>query len=153
VFRGVSADLSKRPSSSGLQVIFGLVQKSLLKWRDTLGDNDSHGKRVIESRNVTEGHDTRKSGISLGLRNIVNSGGGTSRVDDQFSKLGGLLGNLSNASSSILSDLRVHVLEAVENPGEDLRLNDYLSQIDGMLGNLGQTLADVTLELSIRVVN
>jgi hypothetical protein len=57
-------------------------------------------------------------------------------VDDELSQLSCLLGYLSDAGGSILSDLDVHIFEAVENSWEDLSLNDYLSKVNCVLGNL-----------------
>ena len=62
---GVATNLAKRPGGGSLQVVLWLVKKGLLEWGDTFGNDNSHGKGVIEGRDVTEGHDTWKSGIAL----------------------------------------------------------------------------------------
>ena len=151
VLGGVTANLSEGPGSSCLQVVFGLVHEGVLEGSNSLGNDNGHGKRVIESRDVTEGHDTGETGVSLGLTDVVNSGGGTTGMDDQLGEFGGLLGNLTDASSGVLTDLHIDVLEAVEDTGEDLGLNDYLGEVDGVLGDLGEALTDVTLKLGIGV--
>lgn len=148
---GVSTDLTEGPGGSSLEVILWLVEESILEWSNTLGDDNGHSKGVIESRDVSESHDTWKSGVTLGLTDVVDSGSSTTRVHDQLGKLGGLLSDLSDAGSGVLSDLHIHVLEAVEDSWEDLSLNDYFSKINGVLGDLSKALADVSLQLSIWV--
>ena len=135
---GVSANLTERPGSSSLEVILRLIDQGILERCNTLGNNDCHSEGIIESRDVAEGHDTREASISLRLRDIVNNCSSTTRVDDELGKLSGLLGNFSDASSGIFSDLNIKVLQAVEDSGEDLSLNDNFSQINGVLGNLGK---------------
>ena len=147
----VTADLSEGPSGGSLDVILRLVDEGVLKRSNTLGDNDSHGEGVIEGRDVTEGHDAGKSGVTLGLADVVDGGGGTTRVDDELGELGGLLGDFTDAGSGVLTNLDINILEAVEDSGEDLGLNDNLGEIDGVLGDLGEALADVALELGIGV--
>ena len=151
VLGGVSSDLSKRPGSGGLEMVLGLVDETVLKGRDTLGDDDSHGEGIIEGGDVSEGHDTGKSGVTLGLRDVVDGSSGTSRVDDELGELGGLLSDFSDAGSGVLTDLNIDILKAVEDSGEDLSLNDNFSEVDGVLGDLGEALADVSLELGIGV--
>jgi len=56
-----------------------------------------------------------------------------------------LLCNFSNAGSSILSDLDIHILKAVEDSWEDLSLNNNLGKINGVLSDLGEALTDVSL--------
>ena len=148
---GVSSDHTKGPGGGGLEVVLWLVDEGILEWGNSLGDNNSHGKGVIEGGDVTEGHDTWESGIALGLTDVVDSGGGSTRVDDELGKLWGLLGNLTDAGGSVLAHLDINVLETVEDPWEDLSLNDDLSKVDGVLGDLGEALAHVSLELSIWV--
>jgi hypothetical protein len=148
---GVSSDLAERPGGGGLQVVFWLVLDGVLQWGDTLGDDDGHGEGVVEGRDVSEGHDTWKSGVTLGFTDVVNGSGGSTRVDNKFSEFGGLLGDFSNASSSVLSDLDIHILEAVEDSWEDFSLNNDFGKIDGVLGDLSKALADVSLELSVWV--
>jgi len=147
----VAANLSEGPGSSCLQVVFGLVHEGVLEGSNSLGNDNGHGERVIESRDVTEGHDSGETGVSLGLADVVNGSGGTTGVHDQLGEFSGLLGNLTDASGGVLTDLDIDVLEAVEDTGEDLSLNDYLGKVDGVLGDLGEALADVTLELGIGV--
>jgi len=151
VFRRVTTDLTERPGSGGLQVVFGLVHEGILERSDTLGNDNGHGEGVIESRDVSESHDTGKSGVALGLTDVVDGGSSTSRVDDKLSELGGLLGDFSDASGGVLSYLHIDILEAVEDSGEDLSFNNDFSEIHGVLSNLGEALADVPLELGIRV--
>jgi len=151
VFRRVSTDLSERPGSSSLQVILRLVHEGILEGSDSLGDDNSHSERVIESRDVSEGHDTRESSVSLRLTDIVNSSGGTTRVDDELSELSSLLSNFSDASSSVLSYLNIDILKAVKDSREDLSFDNDFSEIDGVLGDLGEALAYVSLELGIGV--
>ena len=146
---GVSTNLSEGPSSSGFKVILWFTDESIFEWSNTFGNNNCHGKRVIESRNVTEGHDTWKSGVTFRFTDVINGSSSSSRVDNKLSKLGGLLGDFSNASSGILSYLNVHVLEAVENSWEDFSFDNNFGKIDGVFGDLGEALADVSLELSI----
>ena len=150
---GVSSDHTKRPGGGGLEVVLWLVDEGILEWGNSLGDNNSHGKGVIEGGDVTEGHDTWESGIALGLTDVVDSGGGSTRVDDELGKLWGLLGNLTDAGGSVLAYLDINVLETVEDPWEDLSLNNNLSQIDSVLSDLSEALADVALKLSIWVGN
>jgi len=149
VLGGVATDLSKRPGSSSFQVVFGLVHQGVLKRGNTLRDDDSHSERVIESRDIAEGHDTGETGIALALTDVVNGSSGTTRVDNELSELSSLLCNLTDASGGILADLNVDVLEAVKDTGEDLSFNDNFSEINGVLSDLGEALADVTLELGI----
>merc|ERR1712127_300785 len=153
VFGGVATDLAKSPSGSSLQVVLGLVDKSVLEGSNTLRNDNGHGERVVESGDVTEGHDTGKSAVALGLADVINGGSGTTRVHDELGELGGLFGDLTNAGSSVLAHLNVDVLKAVQDSREDLSLNDDLSQVDGVLSNLGEALADVSLELGIGVGN
>ena len=148
---GVTTDLTERPGSGGLDVVLWLVDESILEWGNTLGDNDGHGKGVIEGGDVTEGHDTGETCVTLGLADIVNGSSGTTGVDDELGELSGLLGNLTDAGGSILTNLNIDILEAVEDSGEDLSLDNDFGQIDGMLGDLGEALADITLELGIGV--
>ena len=70
---------------------------------------------------------------------------------DQLSKLSGLLGNFTDTSRSILSNLCVDVFKAVQNSWEYFSFDNDLSKVNGVLGNLSETLAHVTLELSIWV--
>jgi len=151
VLGGVATDLTECPCGGSLQVILRLVDKSILKRGNTFGDNNGHGEGVIESRNVTEGHDTWKSAVTLGLTDVVNGSGSTTGVNDELGEFSSLLGNLTNASGGILADLNINVLEAVKNSGEDFSLNNDLSKIDGVLSDLSKALADVSLELGIRV--
>lgn len=151
VFGGVATDLTKGPCGSSLEVILGLVNKSVFERSNTLGDDNSHGERIVEGRDVTEGHDTGKSAVTLRLTDVVNGSGGTTRVDDELGELGSLLGDFTDASSGVLANLNVDVLKAVENSGEDLGLNDDFSEVDGVLSDLSEALADVSLELSIGV--
>ena len=62
---GVTADLTKRPGGGSLDVVLWLVDKSILKWGDTLGDDNGHGERIVEGRDVTEGHDTWETSVAL----------------------------------------------------------------------------------------
>jgi len=151
VISGVATNLTERPSGSSLQVILRLVSKSLLERSNTLRHNNGHGKRIIKGRDVTEGHDTRETSITLGLGDVVNSSGGTTRVDNKLSELSGLLGNLSDAGSSILANLDIDILKAVQNSGEDLGLNDDFSKVNSVLSDLSKALANVSLELGIGV--
>ena len=148
---GVTTDLTERPGSGGLDVVLGLVDESILEWGNTLGDNDGHGKGVIEGGDVTEGHDTGETSVALGLADIVNGSSGTTGVDDELGELGGLLGDFTDAGGGVLADLNIDVLKAVENTGEDFSFDNNLSKIDGVLGDLGEALADVSLELGIWV--
>ena len=66
-------------------------------------------------------------------------------MDDKFSKLGGLLRNLSDAGSGVLADLDINVFEAVKNFREDFSFNDDFCQVNGVLCNLSKTLAHVSL--------
>ena len=147
----VSSDLTKGPGGSSLEVILRLVDEGILKRSDSFGDDDGHGEGVVEGRDISESHDSGKSSVTLGFTDVVNSSGSTTRVNNELGELGGLLGNFSNASSSVLSNLNIHVLEAVENSWEDLSLNDYLSKIDGVLSNLSEALTDVSFKLGIGV--
>jgi hypothetical protein len=151
VLGGVATDLAKGPGSGGLEVILGLVDKGILERGNTLADNDGHSERVVEGRDVAEGHDTGETSVALGLADVVNGGGSTAGVDDELSELSGLLGDFTNAGGSVLADLNINVLKAVKNAGEDLSLNNDLSKVDGVLGDLGKALANVTLELGIGV--
>lgn len=72
-------------------------------------------------------------------------------MHDQLRQFRSMLCYFSDTSSSILSDLYVHILEAVEDSGEDFSLDDHFCKIDGVLGNLGQTGADLSLELCVRM--
>lgn len=134
----MSANLAERPGSSSLEVILRLVDQGILKRSNTLRNDDCHGEGIIEGRDVTEGHDTREASVALGLRDVVNNGSSTTGVDDKLSKLSGLLGNFSDAGSSILSHLNIKVLQAVEDSGEDFSLNNDFSEINGVLGNLSK---------------
>lgn len=147
----VSADLAERPGSSSLKVVLRLVNKGILKRSNTLRNNNCHSEGIIEGRDVTEGHDTRKTGISLGFGDVIDDSSSTTGVNNEFSKLSGLLGDFSDASGSILSDLDIEILQAVEDSGEDLSLNDDLSEINGVLSDLSKARADLSLKLSIRV--
>jgi len=149
VLGGVATDLSKRPGSGSFQVILRFVHQSVLERCNTLGDDDSHSKRVIESRDIAEGHDTGKASIALALTDVVDGSSGSTRVDNELCELSSLLSNLTNASGGILTDLDVDVLQAVEDAGEDLSLHDHFSKVNGVLGDLGEALADVTLKLGI----
>ena len=77
VVGGVTANLTKRPSGSSLDVVLGLVDKGVLEGSNTLGHNHSHGERVVESGDVTEGHDTWESGVALRLTDVVNGSSST----------------------------------------------------------------------------
>ena len=77
VIGGVATDLAERPGGSGLQVILWLVEQRLLQWRDALGNDNGHGQRVVEGRNITECHDSGKPGVTLRLTDVVDGGGGT----------------------------------------------------------------------------
>ena len=147
----VTANLTEGPGSGGLDVVLRLVDKGILKRSDTLGDDDSHGKGVIEGRDVTEGHDSGKTGVALGLADVVNGGRSTTRVHDELGELGGLLGDLTDAGGGILSHLHIDVLQTVEDSGENLGLDDDFSEIDGVLGDLGEALAHVALKLGVGV--
>jgi hypothetical protein len=70
-------------------------------------------------------------------------------MDDKLGKFCGLLGNFSDTSGSILSDLDIHVFKAVQDSWEDFSFNDNFGKVNGMLGNLGQALTDVSLQLGI----
>jgi len=117
-------------------VVFRLVHESILEGGNSLGDNDGHGEGIVEGRDVTESHDSGESGVSLGLADVINSSSGTTGVDNELSELSSLLSNFSNASSSVLSNLNVNILEAVEDSGEDLSFNDNFGEIDGVLSDL-----------------
>jgi len=147
----VTANLSEGPGSGGLQVVLGLVHEGVLEGGNSLGDDNGHGEGIVESGDVTEGHDTGESGVALGLADVVNSGSGATGVDDELGEFGGLLGDLTDAGGGVLADLDIDVLEAVENAGEDLSFNDYFGKVDGVLGDLGEALTDVTLELGVGV--
>ena len=147
----VTADLSEGPGGGSLDVILRLVDEGVLERSNTLGDDNSHGEGVIEGRDVTEGHDTWETGISLGLADVVNGRSSATGVDDQLGKLRGLLGNLTDASGGVLAHLHIDILQAVENPGEDLSLNNDFGEVDGVLGDLSEALADVALELGVGV--
>jgi len=147
----VTANLSERPGSGSLQMVLRLVHEGILEGSNSLGNDNSHSERVIESRNVSEGHDSRKTGVTLGFTDIVNSGSSTTGVDNEFGELSGLFSDFSDASSSVLSNLNINILEAVEDSGEDLGFNDNFSKIDGVLSDLRKALADVSLELGIGV--
>jgi len=73
----VTADLTKGPGSGGLDVVLGLVDECVLEGSNTLGDDHSHGEGVVEGRDVAEGHDTRETGVTLGLADVINGSGGT----------------------------------------------------------------------------
>jgi len=47
-----------------------------------------------------------------------------------------LLGDFSYAGGSVLTNLNIDVLQAVENLGENLSLNNYLSEINSVLSDL-----------------
>jgi hypothetical protein len=147
----VSADLAERPGSSSLKVVFRLVNKGILKRSNTLRNNNCHSEGIIEGGDVTESHDTRKAGISLGFGDVIDDSSSTTRVNNELSQLSGLLGNFSDASGSILSDLDIEILQAVEDSGEDFSLNNDFSKINGVLSNLSKARADLSLKLSIRV--
>lgn len=153
VIGGVATDLAKGPGSSGLEVIFRLVDQGILKRSNTLGDDDSHSEGVVEGRDVTEGHDTWESGVTLGFTDVIDDSGSTTRVHDELSELSGLLGDFSDAGGGILADLDIKILQAVKDAGEDLSLNDNLSKIDGVLSNLSKAGANLTLELGIGVAD
>jgi len=72
-------------------------------------------------------------------------------MNDKLGKFGSLFCNFTNASCSILANLDVDILKAVENSGEDFCFNNNFSQVDGVFGNLSKTLANVSLKLSIGV--
>jgi hypothetical protein len=74
-------------------------------------------------------------------------------VDNELSKFSGLFGDFSNASSSILSNLNIHIFKTVQNSWENFSLNNNFSKINGMLGNLSKTLTDISLKLSIWMRN
>jgi hypothetical protein len=147
----VSADLAERPGGSSLEVILWLVDEGILEWSYTLRNNNSHSKRIIESRDVTKGHDTWKSSVTLGFRDVINGSGSTTRVDNELGQFCSLLCNFSNAGSSVLSDLDIHILKAVEDSWEDFSLNNNFGKINCMLSNLSKALADISLQLSIWV--
>jgi hypothetical protein len=147
----VTSNLSERPGSSSLQVVLRFVHEGIFKRSNSLGYDNSHGKGVIESGNVSKSHDSRESSVSLGFSDVVNSSSGTTRVDDELGELSGLLSNFSNASSSVLSYLHIDILKAVKDSGEDFSLNDDFGEIYSMFGDLRKALADISLELSIRV--
>lgn len=147
----VTTNLTERPGSSSLQVVFRLVHESILEGGNSLGDDNSHGEGIVEGRDVTESHDSGESGVSLGLANVINSSSGTTGVHNELSELSSLLSDFSDASSSVLSNLNVNILKAVEDSGEDLSFNDNFGKIDGVLSDLRKALADVSLELGIGV--
>ena len=151
MLRRVSSDLSERPSGSCLKMVLWLIDEGVLEWSNTLGNNNCHSKGVIESRDVSESHDSWKSCITLALADVINGSSSSSRVDDKLGQLCGLLSDLSDAGSGILSYLDVHILEAVENSWEDFSLNNDLSKIDGVLGDLSKALTDISFELGIWV--
>jgi hypothetical protein len=151
VFGRVATNLAKSPCGGSLQVVFGLVDKSVLKGSNTLRNDNGHGEGVVESGDVAEGHDAGKSAVALGLADVVNGGCGAAGVHDQLGELGGLLGDFADAGGGVLAHLHVDVLKAVQDSGEDLGLNDDLSQVDGVLRDLGEALADVSLQLGIGV--
>jgi len=66
-------------------------------------------------------------------------------MNNKLGQFSGLLSNFSNAGSSILSDLDIHILKAVEDSWEDLSLNNDLGKINGVLSDLGEALTDVSL--------
>lgn len=138
VIWGVSANLTERPGSSSLEVIFRLVDQGILKRSNTLGNNDCHGERIVESRDVAESHNTWKTSITLGLRDVVNNGSCTTGVNDKLGELCGLLSDFSDASGSILSDLNIKILQAVEDSGEDFSLNNDFSKINSVLSDLSK---------------
>jgi hypothetical protein len=61
----VATDLTKGPGGSSLKMILRLVDKGVLKRSNTLADNNSHGKGIIEGRDISEGHDTGETGVAL----------------------------------------------------------------------------------------
>jgi hypothetical protein len=72
VVGGVTTDLTKGPGGSSLKVILRLIDKGVLERSNTLANNNSHSEGIVEGRDVTEGHDTGETGVSLGLADVVN---------------------------------------------------------------------------------
>jgi hypothetical protein len=66
-------------------------------------------------------------------------------VYDKLCELSCLLGNLTNAGSSILADLNIEIFEAVKDAREDLSLNHDLSKIDCVLCDLSKARANLSL--------
>jgi len=66
-------------------------------------------------------------------------------MNNKLGQFSGLLSNFSNAGSSILSDLDIHILKAIKDSWEDLSLYNDLGKINGMLSDLGEALTDVSL--------
>jgi hypothetical protein len=147
----VTANLSKGPGSGGLDVVFWLVLECILEWSNALGHDHSHGEGVVEGRDVSEGHDSGETGVTLRLADVINGSGGTTRVHDELSELSSLLCDLTDASGGVLSNLDVDILKAVEDSGENLGLNNNLGEVDGVLGDLGEALTNVALKLGIWV--
>jgi len=74
-------------------------------------------------------------------------------VDDKLGQLGGLLCDFSNASGSVLSNLDIHIFQAVQNSWEDFSFNNDFGKIDSVFCNLSKALTNVSLKLSIWVGN
>ena len=141
----VATNLAKGPGRGGLDVILRLCDQGLAEGHDSLGDNDGEGEGLGEGSDVSHGHDTGELGVALGFADIVDEGGSSAGVDDELGELGCVLSNLPDASSGVLANEGIVVLEAVEDVREDLGLDDDLGEVNGMLGDLGEARADLAL--------
>ena len=146
---GVASDLTKGPGSSGPDVVFGLVDQSILEGLDAFGVDDANSESLVEGGDVAERHDARQPGVALRVTDIIHQSSLTTGVGDELRELGRLLGDLPDAGRGILTDEWVNVLQAVENPWEDLGLHHHVSELHGMLGDLSEAGADVPLELGV----
>jgi hypothetical protein len=45
---GVTTDLAKSPGAGSLKVVLWLIDKGVLEGGNTFGDNNGHGKGVVE---------------------------------------------------------------------------------------------------------
>jgi len=132
-------------------MVFWLVKKCISKRWDSLLLDDDDGQLLIESSDETKSHDAWKSCVSLGLRNVINNCSCTSCMHYHFSEFRGMFSNLSDASSSILSHLDIHILQAVKDLWEDVSFSYNFCQVDCMLGNMSEARTDLSFELSIWV--
>jgi hypothetical protein len=71
---GVTTDLTEGPGGCGLEVVLWLVDQGVLEGSDALRHDNGHGERVVEGRDVAEGHDAGQSRVTLGLTNVVHDG-------------------------------------------------------------------------------
>lgn len=134
-------------------MVFGLINKCFFKRWDTLRYNNCHCKGIIKGRNITKSHDSWKSCVTFRFTDIINSGGGSSRMYNKFCKFSCLFCNFSDASSCIFSYLNIHVFQAVQDSWENFSFNNYFGKVNCVLCNLSKALTNISFQLSIWMRN